>query len=135
MVAALEAAAFPTPWTAEQYAAVMRQGGCALFGAFAGEKLAGYIAVAVNGGVGEMEVYNIAVDEAYRRSGIGKKLLSLSLAAGAKNGVVSVFLEVRESNIPAIGLYESLGFVKSGVRKRYYRDTGEDALVYFRSLA
>lgn len=129
-VAALERIAFPTPWTAEQYAAVMRQGGCALFGAFDGTELAGYIAVAVQAAIGEMEVYNIAVAEQYRRNGIGKKILALSMAAAARNGVTTAFLEVRRTNVPAIALYESLGFVQTGVRKGYYPDTGEDALVY-----
>ncbi|CAK7032278.1 MAG: [Ribosomal protein S18]-alanine N-acetyltransferase [Desulfovibrio sp.] len=131
----LEAVAFPTPWTAEQYTAVMKQGGCALFGAFFGEDLAGYVAVAVHKTIGEMEVYNIAVDERFRRRGIGKKLLELSLAAAGKNGTGTTFLEVRLSNVAAIALYESLGFIRAGVRKGYYHDTGEDALVYTRSLS
>ena len=130
MVVALEALAFSTPWTTEQYTAVMRQGGCALFGAFCGQELAGYIAVAVQAAIGEMEVYNIAVAEKFRRMGIGKKILGLSMAAAAQNGVSTAFLEVRMNNAPAIALYESLGFIKTGVRKGYYPDTGEDALIY-----
>lgn len=133
-VAALEKKLFPTPWTEQQYAAMMRQGGCALFGAFHGRGLAGYIAVAVRGAVGEMEIYNIAVDERYRRNGIGRKMLALSLSAAAKAGVTAAFLEARVTNFPAIALYQTLGFVQTGVRKGYYHDTGEDALIYVCSL-
>lgn len=133
-VAALEAIAFPTPWTAEQYRAVLRQGGCALFGAVSGEMLAGYIAVGLQPSIGEMEVYNIAVAEPFRRLGIGKKILKLALAAASRCGAEQALLEVRVSNTPAIALYRSLGFTQAGVRAGYYYDTGEDALVLSRPL-
>ncbi len=133
-VAALEAASFPTPWTAAQYRALLRHGGCALFGALHGSRLAGYIAVAVHAAAGEMEVYNIAVAHAYRRRGIGKKILRLALDAAARNAVSQAILEVRVSNAPALALYRSLGFRQVGVRPNYYHDTGEDALVLARPL-
>ena len=133
-VAALEAVAFPAPWSEEQYRAVMRHGGCVLFGAWLESALAGYIAVAMRPGTGEMEVYNIAVAEELRRGGIGKKLLRLTLEAAARNGVSRAILEVRRSNTPAIALYHSLGFEQAGERKGYYHDTGEDALVLARPL-
>lgn len=133
-VAALEKLAFPTPWTADQYRAVMRQGGCVLFGAVFEKGLAGYIAVGMQPAIGEMEVYNIAVAEEYRCRGIGKKLLRLSLEAASRNGAEQAILEVRTSNTPAIALYRSLGFSQAGVRAGYYHDTGEDALVFSRSL-
>lgn len=129
-VAALEATAFSTPWTVSQYRAVLLQGGCALFGALEGDTLAGYIAVAVQPAVGEMEVYNIAVAEEFRRHGIGKRLLRLSLEAAWKLGAERAVLEVRVSNTPAIALYRSLGFKEVGGRSGYYHDTGEDALVF-----
>ena len=128
-VAALEATAFSTPWSADQYRSVIRHGGCTLFGARAEGVLVGYIAVAVCPASREMEVYNIAVAAAYKRRGIGKKLLSLAVRAACKNGIERVFLEVRENNEPALALYRTLGFVCAGVRPHYYPDTGEDALV------
>ena len=133
-VVALEASSFSTPWTADQYRAVLRQGGCALFGAVDDGVLAGYIAVTVQPSIGEMEVYNIAVAPASRRRGIGKKLLRLALEAAARNRVEQAILEVRVSNTPAIALYRSLGFTQVGTRTGYYHDTGEDALVLARSL-
>jgi len=133
-VAALEAVCFPTPWTAEQYLVVLRQGRCVLFGALWDNLLAGYIAVAICPATAEMEVYNIAVAESFRRCGLGKKLLRLSLDAAARNGVEQAILEVRMFNEPALALYRSLGFTQVGIRKQYYHNTGEDALVLARPL-
>lgn len=133
-VAALEAVCFPTPWTVDQYRAIVRQGGCALFGSLAGSALAGYIAVAVQESIGEVEIYNIAVAVAYRRQGVGKRLLSLALEAAARYGAAQAILEVRVSNAPALALYHSLGFSQVGIRRGYYHDTGEDALVLARPL-
>lgn len=132
-VAALEAEAFSTPWTADQYRAIMRHGGCALFGALLGPVLAGYIAVSLQRETAEMEVYNIAVTAAFRRRGIASKLLSLALRAAAGNGATRAILEVRESNTAAIALYRSLDFIQVGIRRGYYHDTGENALVFARS--
>ena len=133
-VAALEAVCFSTPWTREQYLAILRRGRCALFGALRDNVLAGYIAIATHPDSAEMEVYNIAVAENFRCCGIGKKLLRLSLEAATRNGAEQAILEVRVSNEPALALYYSLGFAKVGLRKNYYHDTGEDALVLTRSL-
>lgn len=133
-VATLEAASFPTPWTENQYRAVMRQGGCALFGALKNKTLIGYIAVAVYKAAGEMEVYNIAVETAERKKGVGNRLLSLVVEAAGKIGIEQIALEVRVSNIPAIALYTSLGFEQAGVRRGYYHDTEEDALVFIKTI-
>lgn len=72
----------------------------------------------------EFEVHTIGVDEAFQGRGIGRHLLDriLDIADGA-----AVFLEVRTDNAAAIGLYESVGFTRVGLRKRYYRVSGADA--------
>lgn len=72
----------------------------------------------------EYEIHTIGVDPAHQGGGIGRRLLDrlLDIASG---GVV--FLEVRTDNAAAIGLYESVGFTKMGLRKRYYRVSGADA--------
>lgn len=72
----------------------------------------------------EYEVHTIGVDNAYQGAGIGRRLLELLLEV-AEGG--TVFLEVRTDNAAAIGLYESVGFTRVGLRKRYYRVSGADA--------
>jgi len=79
--------------------------------------------------VDEGHIGTFAIHPDYRRLGIGRKLLARSLLEATKEGLVQVFLEVRRSNTPAIRLYEAFGFHVDGIRARYYRDTGEDALL------
>ena len=73
----------------------------------------------------EHEILFIGVDPAHRRQGIAQKLLKDQLAASRGTW----FLEVRESNIPAINLYLSMGFVATGRRPNYYSDPDETAIV------
>jgi ribosomal-protein-alanine N-acetyltransferase len=72
----------------------------------------------------EYEIHTIGVDPAFQVRGIGRAMLDglLDIAGGA-----AIFLEVRTDNVAAIALYESVGFVRMGVRKRYYRISGADA--------
>jgi ribosomal-protein-alanine N-acetyltransferase len=72
---------------------------------------------------------NIAVDEAYRRNGVGRSLMQSLEAVGKKMDVSAYFLEVRESNAAARKLYESMEFRNIGVRKHYYREPVEDAII------
>lgn len=76
-------------------------------------------------------VLDLAVHPEWRRRGIGGKLLDSFLREADAN-LVSVVLEVREANVPARSLYESRGFRSVGVRRGYYPDTGEDAIVMMR---
>jgi ribosomal-protein-alanine N-acetyltransferase len=74
------------------------------------------------------DVHNIAIHVDFRRRGIARLLLTRVLLAAKQQSLTRVTLEVRKSNLPAQKLYESLGFVTSGLRKGYYSDDGEDAL-------
>ena len=80
----------------------------------------------------EAEIYRIAVDENYRRRGIGYRLLSYMLKCERGDGVESVFLEVRKSNIAARKLYRAHGFEDVDVRKNYYKNPTEDAIIMLR---
>ena len=77
----------------------------------------------------EAEILNLAVKPPSRRQGVGKALVQALLEVFSAEGVVQVFLEVRESNAAAITIYRGLGFRQIGKRERYYRDPVEAALV------
>lgn len=79
--------------------------------------------------VDEAHVTNVVVREALRGQGIGRKLMIELLERAREKGAVCATLEVRASNVGAIHLYESLGFVQSTIRKNYYPDNREDAMV------
>ena len=82
---------------------------------------------------GEIHVLAIATHPDHRRRGIGAALLAHALAEGRAGGAVTATLEVRRGNVPAIALYERLGFRTVHVRARYYHDD-EDALVMSAAL-
>jgi ribosomal-protein-alanine N-acetyltransferase len=78
----------------------------------------------------EWEIENIVVVGLARRRGLATRLLGELLDMGRSQGARTVFLEVRESNLPARRLYQKWAFVESGRRKRYYRDPEEDAIIF-----
>ena len=78
----------------------------------------------------EGEILRIAVDNAQRKNGYGKKLLSFAIDEMKRQGVISVFLEVRAANSAARALYDSIGFEEIGQRKKYYTNPEEDAIIY-----
>jgi ribosomal-protein-alanine N-acetyltransferase len=80
----------------------------------------------------EAHVNNFAVHPAWRRQGLGRRLLGHVLAAAEAIGAPRATLEVRASNLPAIALYESGGFVRGGRRTDYYTHPVEDALILWR---
>lgn len=97
-----------------------------------GNKIVGFILNLLI--VDELHVLNIAVIPAYRRSGIGNSLMETSIKTAEQLGVNTFFLEVRRSNISALTLYIKHGFSVIGVRRGYYSDNREDALVMKKSI-
>jgi ribosomal-protein-alanine N-acetyltransferase len=79
--------------------------------------------------VDEMHIHNLAVDPKQQGLGLGRRLLELSLAVGARRGAERALLEVRQSNWAAQRLYRSLGFQGVAVRRGYYTHPAEDALI------
>ena len=136
----LERRCFSLPWSEEQCRAAFGQPAFAAFGLWDGPRLAAYISLYLVGAsqsyapCGELEILNLAVERAARRRGCGGRLLRLALQAGRKMGMQKALLEVREHNVAALALYRACGFVQAGRRRRYYADTGEDALVLERPL-
>lgn len=82
----------------------------------------------------EVDIVNIAVSAFYRRHGVGKSLMNHMFDHVRQNGAKRVYLDVRPSNLAARKFYERFGFFQIGVRKGYYRNNGEDALVLLRDL-
>lgn len=77
----------------------------------------------------EAHVGTIAIDQPYRRLGLGRRLLAEALLDADNHGIQVSYLEVRRSNIAAQALYEQFGFKIAGVRPHYYKDNGEDAFL------
>jgi ribosomal-protein-alanine N-acetyltransferase len=84
--------------------------------------------------IDEMHILNLAVSPDYRRQGIGRSLILEAFGLARAKHCQTAWLEVRPSNNAALFLYQSLGFKPVMTRKRYYSDTGEDALILSRSL-
>ena len=80
----------------------------------------------------EGDVTNIVVDQRFRGQGIGTRLTQTLLEEGKKEGIRAFALEVRFSNISAIRIYESLGFVQEGIRRRFYEKPLEDARIMWK---
>ena len=95
-------------------------------------KVVGYAAVLCAADEGNL--VSIGVDETCREMGIATELLDIVYEMAADRGVTSINLEVRESNVPAISLYEKEGFEKVGRRPRFYKNPQEDALLYIKQL-
>jgi ribosomal-protein-alanine N-acetyltransferase len=87
------------------------------------------------GGGGEVHILAIATHPDHRRAGVGGALLVHALARGRAMRASLATLEVRRGNAPAIALYERAGFRTVHVRKQYYQDNGEDALVMLTELS
>ena len=79
--------------------------------------------------VDEIHIATIAAHSDFRKQGIGEKLLLFTLQSAKDEGALTSFLEVRESNAAAFGLYRKFGFVENGRRSGYYKDNGEDAVL------
>lgn len=80
--------------------------------------------------LGESYVDNIAVFPEFRGHGVGRTLMAALIEKARENGGVFITLEVRTSNLPAIAMYRSLGFTEAGVRRNFYTEPREDALIF-----
>jgi ribosomal-protein-alanine N-acetyltransferase len=114
------------PWPAPAFLAELEAKHNQYVAARADDKLVGYGGIARLGRKKpyEYEIHTIGVDAAYQGKGIGRQLLT-ALLEYANGG--TIFLEVRTDNDAAISLYESVEFVRVGMRRRYYRASGADA--------
>jgi ribosomal-protein-alanine N-acetyltransferase len=131
LVEEIERASYPTPWSRSMFDAELRKASSLAIGAFtADDVLVGFAFVSRY--VDAWHVMNVAVADAYRRRGIASTLLERLFDLTAADPRRGYTLEVRVSNTGAIRLYERLGFEARGVRRGYYTDNREDALIMWR---
>lgn len=131
-VMAIEHLSYLTPWSRDAFASELLQRYTVYLVARAGQRVVGYAGMHV---IWEQaHVTNVAVHSEHRGRGIGERLLRALIGVARRRGVTQMTLEVRASNAPAQGLYRKLGFVTApgAVRKGYYTDTGEDAIVMWK---
>lgn len=123
----IENRSFTLPWSRQFYEQLWPQDAIDIWVGWYEQELVAYYLIQTVGS--EMELHTFAVKPELRRQGIGKKLMEHMLARADERGVKHIFLQVRPSNKEAISLYTHLGFLPIAVRKSYYQDNGEDALV------
>lgn len=127
VVAAIEKEVFSLPWSEQSFRdAALKEANIYLVAELDGE-VAGY--AGAWGVFGEADITNVCVAPKYRKMGIADKLLNELLDIGRENNIDVFFLEVRESNQPAISLYEKNGFRKISIRKNFYERPVENAIV------
>jgi len=128
----IERRSYPTPWSRSMFAGEFAKPSSLCLGAFdvATKSLVGYLILSRY--VDAWHLMNIAVEPDYRRRGIATILLERAFELTAAEGRRGYTLEVRVSNAGAIRLYERLGFESRGVRRGYYTDNREDALIMWK---
>ena len=126
----IEQRAYRTPWSRSMFASEVAKATSICLGAFEGDRLVGYV---VNSRyVDAWHVMNVAVDPDHRGRGVATMLLERLFDLTADDARRGYTLEVRVSNEGAIKLYERLGFRSSGIRRGYYTDNREDALIMWK---
>lgn len=129
-VSEIEKEVFSIPWSLEAFQDSLLLKHTIYLVAAEGDKVLGYCGMyhVMNEG----EIVNVAVAPEFRRQQVAKKLLEFLFFESVKREIDSFFLEVRESNAPAIGLYESFGFEQVGIRKNFYEQPRENAIVMWK---
>ena len=131
-VIAIERRSFPTPWSLAMFVLELSKPSGICLAARRDGRLVGYLVCSRYDTV--WHIMNVAVDPDDRRTGIATALLQ-ELLARVGDPDARFTLEVRQSNGAAIALYERFGFKAAGMRRRYYQDNGEDALIMWRTPA
>jgi ribosomal-protein-alanine N-acetyltransferase len=127
----IERESYPTPWSRAMFLAELRKPSSLAIGAFIDEgALVGYAFVSRY--VDAWHIMNVAVATGFRRRGIATTLLERLFEVTAADSRRGFTLEVRVSNESAIRLYERLGFERRGIRRGYYTDNREDAVIMWR---
>lgn len=130
-IAEIERVSIPQPWSEAAFTSALADEKAVTLAAFCGDILCGFITGVYL--LDTADIYSVAVSSEYRKKGAGKLLLEEFFSA-LPDEVNTVCLEVRESNIPAINLYEKLGFERVGLRKNFYQSPRENAILMTKNL-
>ena len=130
-IAELEAKCFTLPWSELSFFDEITQNKVARYAvAENAGKIVGYAGIWLISDEGH--ITNVAVHPDFRKKGVARRLVTFLFEIAERSGVNMYTLEVRVSNREAISLYKSLDFKECGIRKEYYDDTGEDALIMWK---
>ena len=130
----IDTLSFPAPWTKEIYEQELKKNNFAHYFVMTTDgKIIGYVGLWLV--FDDAQITNIAVHPHYRGKRIGEKLFGFSLSYAFQHGAQKLSLEVRPSNDIAKNMYKKFGLKKGGIRKNYYPDNGEDAIVMWVELA
>ena len=126
-VAEIEKLCFADPWSTNSITSELNNPLSLWLVALDGERVVGYVGsqTVLDGA----DMMNLAVLPQYRKQGVGQALVNELVDRLKQKGAICLALEVRQSNLPAISLYEKLGFVQVGLRPNYYRNPRENALI------
>lgn len=134
-VISIERRAFPAPWSLAMFVLELSKSSGVCLCAVDGKRVVGYLICSRYDIV--WHIMNVAVDPDLQATGIGSRLLAhlfTEIDGDGAGGATSRYtLEVRRSNAHAIRLYERFGFLGAGLRRRYYQDNGEDAVIMWRT--
>lgn len=131
-VAAIEAVSFSVPWSLRAFTDTVEKANFRYFVAEEAGEILGYCGFLYV--LDEAEIPNVCVKASARKQGVGKQMMNVLIEEAAKLGMAVLYLEVRESNHGARRLYESLGFVENGIRKNFYEQPTENAVLMSKTL-
>lgn len=126
----IERESFSVPWTRQDFIESINKSTALYLVAESEQTVVGYCGLW--GVIDEGQINNVAVCKEYRGQSVGTRLLETLLLEGTKEGLLAYTLEVRTSNLPAISLYKKIGFEEAGIRKNYYTNPKEDALIMWK---
>jgi ribosomal-protein-alanine N-acetyltransferase len=132
-VLAIERQSFPSAWSRASYERELTNRSSYYFTARLGGSLVGYVGMWIV--MDEAHITTLAVHPAYRRRGLGGRLLAHLIELARRHGASRVTLEVRERNHAAIAMYRKFGFTRKGLLPGYYGDTRENGLVMWKLLS
>ena len=131
-VAAIEAASFSVPWSLRAFTDTVEKENFRYFVAEEAGEILGYCGFLFV--LDEAEIPNVCVKASARQQGVGKRMMTVLAEEAKKLDITTLFLEVRESNVAARTLYKSLGFEEDGIRKNFYEQPVENAVLMSKAL-